>query len=80
MVSLRALECLGGDRGSRLADQGRREAVDVPAGAVAPDRGAGAGAGRIGTADDIAAAAIMALTNGFLTGASIPVDGGEHLV
>jgi NAD(P)-dependent dehydrogenase (short-subunit alcohol dehydrogenase family) len=35
---------------------------------------------RIGTADDIAAAAIMALTNGFLTGASIPVDGGEHLV
>jgi NAD(P)-dependent dehydrogenase (short-subunit alcohol dehydrogenase family) len=35
---------------------------------------------RIGTADDIATAALMALTNGFLTGASIPVDGGEHLV
>ena len=35
---------------------------------------------RIGTADDIAAAALAALTNGFLTGASIPVDGGEHLV
>ncbi|MFZ0191508.1 MAG: SDR family oxidoreductase [Streptosporangiaceae bacterium] len=35
---------------------------------------------RIGTPDDIAAAAIMALTNGFLTGTSIPVDGGEHLV
>jgi NAD(P)-dependent dehydrogenase (short-subunit alcohol dehydrogenase family) len=35
---------------------------------------------RIGTAGDIAAAALMALTNGFLTGASIPVDGGEHLV
>jgi NAD(P)-dependent dehydrogenase (short-subunit alcohol dehydrogenase family) len=35
---------------------------------------------RIGTADDIAAAALMALTNGFLTGTSIPVDGGEHLV
>jgi NAD(P)-dependent dehydrogenase (short-subunit alcohol dehydrogenase family) len=35
---------------------------------------------RIGTADDIAAAAIAALTNGFLTGISIPVDGGEHLV
>jgi hypothetical protein len=30
--------------------------------------------------DRIAAAAVMALTNGFLTGASIPVDGGEHLV
>jgi NAD(P)-dependent dehydrogenase (short-subunit alcohol dehydrogenase family) len=35
---------------------------------------------RIGTADDIAAAALAILTNGFLTGASIPVDGGEHLV
>jgi len=35
---------------------------------------------RIGTAEDIAAAALAALTNGFLTGASIPVDGGEHLV
>jgi len=35
---------------------------------------------RIGTADDIAVAALAALTNGFLTGVSIPVDGGEHLV
>jgi NAD(P)-dependent dehydrogenase (short-subunit alcohol dehydrogenase family) len=35
---------------------------------------------RIGTAEDIAAAALTALTNGFLTGVSIPVDGGEHLV
>ena len=35
---------------------------------------------RIGTADDIAAAALAVLTNGFITGASIPVDGGEHLV
>jgi NAD(P)-dependent dehydrogenase (short-subunit alcohol dehydrogenase family) len=35
---------------------------------------------RIGTADDIAAVALAILTNGFLTGASIPVDGGEHLV
>jgi NAD(P)-dependent dehydrogenase (short-subunit alcohol dehydrogenase family) len=35
---------------------------------------------RIGTADDIAAAALAVLTNGFLTGVSIPVDGGEHLV
>ena len=35
---------------------------------------------RIGTADDIAAAALAALTNGFMTGAAIPVDGGEHLV
>jgi NAD(P)-dependent dehydrogenase (short-subunit alcohol dehydrogenase family) len=35
---------------------------------------------RIGTADDIAAAALAVLTNGFLTGVSLPVDGGEHLV
>jgi NAD(P)-dependent dehydrogenase (short-subunit alcohol dehydrogenase family) len=35
---------------------------------------------RIGTADDIAAIALAILTSGFLTGASIPVDGGEHLV
>ena len=35
---------------------------------------------RIGTAGDIAAVALAALTNGFLTGVSITVDGGEHLV
>jgi len=35
---------------------------------------------RIGTADDVAAIALAILTSGFLTGASIPVDGGEHLV
>jgi NAD(P)-dependent dehydrogenase (short-subunit alcohol dehydrogenase family) len=35
---------------------------------------------RIGTADDIAVVALAALTSGFLTGVSIPVDGGEHLV
>ena len=35
---------------------------------------------RIGTADDIAAVALAVLANGYLTGASIPVDGGEHLV
>jgi NAD(P)-dependent dehydrogenase (short-subunit alcohol dehydrogenase family) len=35
---------------------------------------------RIGTADDIAAMALAVLANGYLTGASIPVDGGEHLV
>ncbi|HEY6500377.1 MAG TPA: SDR family oxidoreductase [Streptosporangiaceae bacterium] len=35
---------------------------------------------RIGTPEDVAAAALAALTNGFLTGVSLPVDGGEHLV
>jgi NAD(P)-dependent dehydrogenase (short-subunit alcohol dehydrogenase family) len=35
---------------------------------------------RIGTAEDVAAAALTVLTNAFLTGVSIPVDGGEHLV
>jgi NAD(P)-dependent dehydrogenase (short-subunit alcohol dehydrogenase family) len=37
-------------------------------------------AGRVGTAEDIAAAVMFALTAGFLTGVSIPVDGGETLV
>jgi NAD(P)-dependent dehydrogenase (short-subunit alcohol dehydrogenase family) len=35
---------------------------------------------RIGTAEDVAAAALTVLTNAFLTGVSIPVDGGEHIV
>ncbi len=35
---------------------------------------------RIGTPQDIATVALMALTSGFLTGVTIPVDGGEHLV
>jgi NAD(P)-dependent dehydrogenase (short-subunit alcohol dehydrogenase family) len=35
---------------------------------------------RIGSAEDIAAVAVLALSSGFLTGVSIPVDGGEHLV
>jgi NAD(P)-dependent dehydrogenase (short-subunit alcohol dehydrogenase family) len=34
---------------------------------------------RIGTADDIASAVLFALTNTFLTGATIPVAGGEEL-
>ena len=34
---------------------------------------------RIGTAEDIASAVLFALTNSFLTGATIPVDGGEEL-
>ena len=35
---------------------------------------------RIGTSEDVAMAAIFALTNTFLTGVSLPVDGGEVLV
>ena len=34
---------------------------------------------RVGTADDVASAVLFALTNTFLTGATIPVDGGEEL-
>ncbi|MDT0468501.1 SDR family oxidoreductase [Streptomyces gibsoniae] len=36
-------------------------------------------AGRIGTVEDIAQAVLFALTNGFLTGATVPIDGGQPL-
>jgi NAD(P)-dependent dehydrogenase (short-subunit alcohol dehydrogenase family) len=48
--------------------------------AVFKARSAANPARRIGSADDIATAAVAILTNGFITGVSIPVDGGEHLV
>jgi NAD(P)-dependent dehydrogenase (short-subunit alcohol dehydrogenase family) len=35
---------------------------------------------RTGTPQDIATVALMALTSDFLTGVTIPADGGEHLV
>jgi NAD(P)-dependent dehydrogenase (short-subunit alcohol dehydrogenase family) len=41
--------------------------------------GAGLPVGRVGVAEEIAQAVIMAMTNGFLTGAVLDVDGG-HLV
>ncbi len=37
-------------------------------------------AGRIGTVDDVAEAVLFALTNTFLTGATLKVDGGEPLI
>ena len=37
-------------------------------------------AGRIGTPDDIAAAVLFAMTNSFMTGVTLRVDGGEPLV
>ncbi|MBV8293012.1 MAG: SDR family oxidoreductase, partial [Mycobacterium sp.] len=37
-------------------------------------------AGRIGTQDDIAAAVLFAMTNTFMTGMTIKVDGGEPLI
>jgi NAD(P)-dependent dehydrogenase (short-subunit alcohol dehydrogenase family) len=37
-------------------------------------------AGRIGTPDDIAAAVLFAMTNTFMTGMTLRVDGGEPLV
>jgi NAD(P)-dependent dehydrogenase (short-subunit alcohol dehydrogenase family) len=43
-------------------------------------RSANSPARRVGTADDVARAVIFALTADFLTGVSIPVDGGEILV
>jgi NAD(P)-dependent dehydrogenase (short-subunit alcohol dehydrogenase family) len=44
------------------------------------DRIATSPAARIGTADDVAAAVLFALTNTFVTGHTLPVDGGEALV
>jgi len=35
---------------------------------------------RIGTTDDIAAAVLFAMTNTFLTGTTLRVDGGEPLI
>ena len=37
-------------------------------------------AGRIGTVDDVAEAVLFALTNTFLTGVTLKVDGGEPLI
>ena len=48
--------------------------------ALFAERGSKNPAGRIGNSDDIARAVIFALTADFLTGVSIPVDGGETLV
>ena len=36
-------------------------------------------AGRIGTVEDIASGVIFALTNAFLTGTTLHIDGGEPL-
>ena len=51
----------------------RKAALFAARSAANPARGGG-------TAEDVAAAALTALANGFLTGVSLPVDGGEHLV
>jgi NAD(P)-dependent dehydrogenase (short-subunit alcohol dehydrogenase family) len=77
------------DESSIAALAGRIAAVDhVVCTALARARGAAlfktrsetAPARRIRTAEDIAAVTLAVLANGYLTGASILVDGGEHLV
>jgi NAD(P)-dependent dehydrogenase (short-subunit alcohol dehydrogenase family) len=42
-------------------------------------RGANNPAGRIGTPDDVASAVLFAMTNTFMTGMTLRVDGGEAL-
>lgn len=62
-------------------DTGAYDALgDDAKGALFARRPAANPARRIGTAEDVASAALALLTNGFLTGVSLPVDGGEHLV
>jgi len=60
-------------RGSDALGDERKAAIFQARSAANPAR-------CIGTAEDIAAAARAPLTNGFLTGVSVPVDRGEHLV
>ncbi len=71
-------------RGSGIAliqDRGR-----VAAAGLHPDdlaeayRGTDIGIEHVYVTDEPSIAAPAALTDGFLTGVSIPVDGGEHLV
>jgi NAD(P)-dependent dehydrogenase (short-subunit alcohol dehydrogenase family) len=55
-----------------LGDDGKRDYF-AHVGAANP-------AGRIGTVDDVAEAVLFALTNTFLTGVTLKVDGGEPLI
>lgn len=55
-----------------LGDDGKREYFEHIAG--------GNPVGRIGTPDDIAGAVLFAMTNTFLTGMTLKVDGGEPLI
>ncbi len=55
-----------------LGDEGKRDYFEHIA--------AGNPAGRIGTADDVASAALFAMNNTFMTGITLKVDGGEPLI
>jgi NAD(P)-dependent dehydrogenase (short-subunit alcohol dehydrogenase family) len=74
----RAIAMAVGEDGGRVIVAGRHP--DERKAALFKARSETAPARRIGTADDIAAVALAVLANRYLTGASIPVDGGEHLV
>jgi len=54
-----------------MADDDRNAMFDRLAGALP--------VGRVGTADELGAAIWMLLTNGFVTGITLPVDGGHRL-
>ena len=69
------------DEGGRVIAAGAYDALGAERkAALFGARSASNPARRIGTAADIAAAALAVLANGFITGISLPVDGGEHLV
>ena len=54
-----------------LGEQGKRDHFENVSGTNL--------AQRIGTAEDVADAALFAMTNTFLTGVTLKVDGGQHL-
>ena len=71
----RAIALAVGEDGGRVAAAGLH-----PDDLAEAYRGADIGIEHVDVTDEPSIAELAALTNGFLTGVSITVDGGEHLV